>query len=481
MVSLPPAGLTSTNASVSSLERNTLASAEAKVGLTTTTQAQTASQSVTEKGQQVTVSISSTARYQASVAYSQEASSGNATSHQEGRAASSEGVERYQAIEGDSDTRTQAASNILSFVALRLERDLADGATAEELGARLSEGLDGFLKGFNEAFEQISKSGLLTEEVNEAIQATRDQVLAGIDDLAEAYGIESPVTDALRTPPVGEIVSLSSANATNIGELSTGVLESLRSPVEAVSSLLEGIRSPADDIKALLDSTTVSVEREDKRDFSFELKTRDGDVVTITANSERSSSYQAAVERSPGYQVGAVAGRSETSNQFSLSVEGDLDDDELRAIADLLDQVSGISESFFSGNLEEAFSKALDIGFDADQIANFSLNLRQEATTRVETTYQRIGEVDSGLEETLGQQRQALADLSQFFEQFAEAQAAASELGIGQALLFDLVEFSAQDQQERAENEEQERSEAPDRLRPFLSDVADFLAKDVSE
>ena len=40
------------------------------------------------------------------------------------------------------------ANNILGFIEQRLQKDLAGGASPEELEARLNEGLEGFKKGF---------------------------------------------------------------------------------------------------------------------------------------------------------------------------------------------------------------------------------------------------------------------------------------------------------------------------------------------
>ena len=63
------------------------------------------------------------------------------------------------------------------------------------------------------------------------------------------------------------------------------------------------------------------------------------------------------------------------SFRFELSVKGDLNEKELQAINSVLEQVDNISSLFFSDQFEAAFNSALNLGFDAEQIASFSLDL----------------------------------------------------------------------------------------------------------
>ncbi|MFT5084300.1 MAG: hypothetical protein ACI9Y1_002354, partial [Lentisphaeria bacterium] len=106
------------------------------------------------------------------------------------------GVHKYEAI-GDQAPTSKAASNILGFIAQKIERELADGATTEQLQERLSQGLEGFLKGFGEAYDILKQSDLLSPEVEEAITQTYNNVLAGVNELADNYGLESPVMQTI--------------------------------------------------------------------------------------------------------------------------------------------------------------------------------------------------------------------------------------------------------------------------------------------
>ena len=74
----------------------------------------------------------------------------------------------------------QAAQNILGFISGRLRSDAASGAEPEQLLNRLDEGLDGFIKGFNEAKDIIEGLGLLTPELSNEINDTFDRVTNGL-------------------------------------------------------------------------------------------------------------------------------------------------------------------------------------------------------------------------------------------------------------------------------------------------------------
>ncbi len=78
-----------------------------------------------------------------------------------------------------------------------------------------------------------------------------------------------------------------------------------------------------------------------------------------------------------------------SSSDFSFSVEGDLDEDELEAIAGLIDDIDTLSNEFFEGDVKVAFEQAKQMGFDDEEIAQFSLNLRELDTKVVSKSYEQ--------------------------------------------------------------------------------------------
>ena len=374
------------------------------------------------------------------------------------------GVDQYAAISGEpAPERTQAASNILSFIGLRLEQDLAEGATQEELASRLQAGYEGFMQGYTEAYEQLAASGLLTPEVEEAISLTYEQVLSGIDALAEKLGVESPVEKKVVSEPQEEVDA----------PVATGSLSSqtgIESPQDIFASLAEQVSKPAEDLAKMLDASLLDYETLAERDFSFKLRTQDGDLVKITAGSSMGASGS--------YRDGnAVNASFSESSHFSLKVKGELDADELAAINDLLAQVGDLSETFFAGDIEQAFNMALNIGFDESEIARFSLNLTQSVQTKVQAVYENVGNNDVALNNDQDNVQNTLEDaknskirlLSSFIDMLQNAAEKADDVGFERKDIPRFAGYLA----ERREGSEDEGK----RVEKFIDKMLDRLPK----
>lgn len=253
-------------------------------------------------------------------------------------------TEQYQAFE--PLTAEKVANNILGFIERRLRLDQADGATQEQLQARLDAGLSGFKKGFAEAEEQLEALSMLSPEVKADIGKTYDLVLEGIDKLRQNL-------------------------LDGAGESTTAVAtdKPAATPKAAVTDVSQ---------------TFVGLGSASSRDFSFELTTREGDKVRINASASQSlgMAYEAAVNGDS--RALSLEGSSSSSQSFSLSIEGELNEDELAAINDLLGKVNDLAGQFYAGNLDAAWDQAMALGFDDQQISDYSLSLRQVEVQLVE-------------------------------------------------------------------------------------------------
>lgn len=308
-----------------------------------------------------------------------------------------DGVNAYQAVSRQAENNPYA-NNILNAISGQLNRDKAGGASQEELQSRLEAGLSGFLDGFGQAFNELEQSGLLSNDIQSDIEGTRDQVLAGLKIFAEQSG------------------------------LSTSSLDEKQSEIEAVknndSKALE-----ANNLAGIV-GTQFGGAQASLRDFSFSLQTADGDTVNITA-----SAYNINAFHSNGSGIGF---QSEQGSSLSLSVDGDLDEDELNAINDLLSQVAKLSESFFKGDVLEAFDQALNIGIDSEEITRFALNLKSTDIQRVSSSY---NDVANGFTPESSSQsiQERLAPLGDFNRDLLRASVIADLLGQDQKIVADLV------------------------------------------
>ncbi len=108
------------------------------------------------------------------------------------------------------------------------------------------------------------------------------------------------------------------------------------------------------------------------------LRTDEGDVVEISSNSHQAfgaSSSQTSFEE--GAFVQEFSAASFAAAQFSISVEGELSEDELAAIEDLTGRITPIIEGFFGGsefNIEEA---AASLAGSLGEIEELEINLEK--------------------------------------------------------------------------------------------------------
>lgn len=266
-------------------------------------------------------------------------------------------------------TAEKVANNILGFIERRLQMDVADGATQEELQARLEAGLSGFKKGFAEASEKLEALSLLSPEIKTDIGKTYDLVLEGVDALRAKFiqAAAAPVADEpQKTAPV------TSEQITSGGAKAAPVALAVPDFIPAPTSYLG----------------YANYEYGRAREFSFELTTKEGDKVTIKAASSEGLAMEAGHVSRGGTSLSAMNASYSSSQSFSLSIEGDLSEAELVAINDLLGRVNDLAGQFFAGDLDGAFAKAMSLGFDSEQISGFALNLAQAEIQQVTKAYQ---------------------------------------------------------------------------------------------
>ncbi|HWV14483.1 MAG TPA: DUF5610 domain-containing protein [Cellvibrio sp.] len=304
------------------------------------------------------------------------------------------GVEAYKNVE--PLTPAKVAGNILGFIERRLQMDAAEGASQEQLQSRLEAGLAGFNKGFAEASEQLKALNMLSPEIAADIGETKDLVLKGIDDLRSKFikatepGTEQVKVTSGTQPTVTDQPAAASLPAAPAIKSTAGKTPN--------SVQLPGLFSGVGANKA---PGSGNYNYASASEFSFELITAEGDKVTIKASASMGISGQTTAK---GYDVGMSSSQS-----MSLSVDGDLSDEELKAINDLIGRVDKLAGQFFAGNLDDAFNQAVSLGYDKSQIGSFALQLAQ---VEIEIVDEPEEAIEVKQEKALQQDPTALSTLS---------------------------------------------------------------------
>ena len=144
--------------------------------------------------------------------------------------------------------------------------------------------------------------------------------------------------------------------------------------------------------------------------MSLQLTTKEGDKVTVDfrqlyAEYQSQRQMQAQEEGPQGVRYFESREEMEVTafeEQFAFSVNGDLNEDELKAVFDVFEQVDELANSFFDGNIEKALEKAMSLEIDYGQLQSMQLNLTQ--TESVATRYQQsaLSEYENVKEQTEG-------------------------------------------------------------------------------
>lgn len=153
-----------------------------------------------------------------------------------------------------------------------------------------------------------------------------------------------------------------------------------------------------------------------------EVITKEGDVVKIRLAQSASNSQSTVNIQQDGQTASAFQISSESSSNFSVSVDGNLNEDEQKALKKLLNDMDSVGKDFFNGNFKEAFNHANQIGLDNEQIASFSMSLSMAKSVQAIAAYQQASLPDQAIDS--GKIKQAADFFSQARELLKTAKSA---------------------------------------------------------
>lgn len=239
---------------------------------------------------------------------------------------------------GDKKDAQDVAKTMLDHVQKGLDQLRAQGADEDRIQQRLEAAKEGIAKGYDQAEQQLKDMGLLDDELKAEIDHGRSLIDAGLEQMSA-----NDETAETKTK-VGTLMPQSSS--------------------------------------ANLYSSQSSIENS----MSLELMTKDGDKISLSFMQSAQSFSYAAQE---GHQMITAAG-FEQGMAWQMDVMGSLDEGEQEALTSLLQDVEKLSTSFFSGDLGGALEQAMSLGFDGNELASMSLNLRQESFSSVSRAYNSV-------------------------------------------------------------------------------------------
>lgn len=130
------------------------------------------------------------------------------------------------------------------------------------------------------------------------------------------------------------------------------------------------------------DGSTYDVSALRREKGSVSILTQDGDTVQVRFRSTAGVAVQANSTSTDDSATSTTSVYAFASGRVQVKVNGELDADELKAIGDLMEKVDSLASQFFDGDTQAAFSSAAALGFDAGEIAGFTLRLSVKESVR---------------------------------------------------------------------------------------------------
>jgi|GEM_PF-6652266 len=130
---------------------------------------------------------------------------------------------------------------------------------------------------------------------------------------------------------------------------------------------------------------------QDSRSLSLEIKTREGDTVTVHFAQDTSGSTAALAVNNETGSGSAAQADVEKSTQASFSIEGDLSKKEHKAIEHLMKRLDKVAEKFFSSDMEGVMKRLGKLGFNEQQLAGFSFDLNHQQSLQAVSAYYGTG------------------------------------------------------------------------------------------
>ena len=280
----------------------------------------------------------------------------------------------------------EVAKNVLNFVGGVIKNAQNRGADDNELNELFEQASSGVLRGIKLAEQDLA--GFLNDEIANGISQSKNLIEEGIDSLKrdifdpEASGVEKS------TQTLSNFTSVSYAKQES-GELSIRTRDGDRvnitfEDIEQFELSQRQVQQKALEIEPL-EKTSSPKQSEVNTDVETDTQATEEESTTIPEKAEKPLTSTIAIEQNTVFYQ---------ENSFSFSVKGELDEDELKAIGQLVADANELAEEFFNGDIETAFNQALELGFDEQELSSFALQLTKVENTQVIKAYETVSRFD---------------------------------------------------------------------------------------
>jgi len=263
-----------------------------------------------------------------------------------GRALQASGTQSLTGQGADDFSPEKIAQNILSFVDSAIGIARANGDDSATIEKKLADAKAAVEKGFAEAKDILQSFGAWNGAIQENAEKTLDLINKGFADRSADFAQPAP---------------------------------------------------PSQNSQPLQTTNLAAFEAKRAETFEMEITTREGDIVKLSYSTKQAAGFQSGrIADSSGVQQTLSAYTSGSEN-LTFSVQGDLNDDEKKAIADMIKGVEKLANDFYGGDMRGAMQHALALDMNKEQLYSISLDLAYTETRTAISTYQQVGALDQNI------------------------------------------------------------------------------------
>jgi hypothetical protein len=199
---------------------------------------------------------------------------------------------------------------------------------------------------------------------NEAVSGVMETIQRALDDVATKLAAQGVSQD----------------------QIDAGVTRFRNKLARELSEMAGSGEAPAAE-QAATEKSAIAAREVVRERFSLDVTTAEGDKVSIRFKTLSVTEVAAAQVSRDGVTATAVEANVISRGRFQVAVEGDLNEAERTAIANLLDKVDDIATDFFGGDVQAAFSAAARVSLDSEALSAFDLKLSYSRSLAAVQTY----------------------------------------------------------------------------------------------
>ena len=292
----------------------------------------------------------------------------------------------------------EVAKNVLNFVSGAIKHAQNKGADENELNDLFEQASSGVLKGIKLAEKDLA--GFLNEEITNGISQSKNLIEEGIASLRR------DIFEPLTTDVSPSENALTNSTSVSYEKYQTGQLNIRTRDGDSVNIRFDEAH------KFALSHDEVYTPEQQSDEKPRDTVTKPHKTPIEQTSSESSevkpvSTDPQIPEIESESEPGITGAQIETNivnteqnvvvfqeSSFSFSVEGELDENELKAIGQLVVDANDLAEEFFNGDIETAFNQALELGYDEQELSSFALQLTKAENTEVIKAYETVSRFD---------------------------------------------------------------------------------------